>query len=529
MKQHSVFLCSVCVLVLAFCGFAQDARFKVTGYTTYFDKKTGKEHAHDSILIHVYRGKDKLADLISDKKGKYSISLDFGSVPYKFAVEGNHEFLDESFVVDSKSLATVSVKSPPVIEQKIILLFRDDLDKDSVQYKFPFTKWKFDGSKNFKEDEKYVNEFVSKAFKEYKPALKQVQLQLKEAEATKNKHTRLMLIVGRLLSGTTNKKSLAHIKLNLLDDKGNVVERTETDKLGKFSFSKLNPDQNFMIVPDVLDSAKLSDLNITLLNKFGKKMLATSSDAKGAFKFQLLSSDRAIMAQLEAENNDLLIAGTLEAGLNNQLKVLARKNLVLANPVSGEIYEIVQTDENGKFVFAKISPDKAFVIRLKDEDGELANYTVVIKDQQGVVVASETADGFGKFKFQLLANDKQAMEHLEVDENDLKMDLTGILSDGDKNIPLGNVKVVLLNDKGEVLLSSLTDELGNFLFKNLILYNGYFIQLDAKDEHLSSLKTLVLSDKLGKEIKEYQVELADGIKQRLLASDQTKLARLYLR
>jgi len=525
LKTLALFFAACYTLNAAAQGSGQ---IKIEGYTVHLDKKGKKSPVADANVI-VYKGGEKSDEIKSDKKGKYGITLDYGAA-YKIACEGNDGLMDMCFAIDGKiPPAKQDIKA--TVAMDFILLDKDNPDIDTLKFKFPYTKLKFDGNKKFVDDEKYLMDFTKGMFKEYKEAQKKVKQDQadKAAQSKADAGLRFLLVVGKLLAGDPAKVPVRNMKVNLVNEKGVVVETATTDKFGKFSFTKLAADRNYFIKMDENDSAKLAGTKITMYNKYGKKLMVTSSDTKGGFKFELLGSDKMTISDLEVEDNGLLIAGTLEALLNGKSQPLAKSRVVLANPLTNEIYQVVETDENGKFVFSKLPPDKNFIIRLEEGSSELANIKITLKDKAGNEIISGDADGFGKFRFELLASDKEMMNNFEVEENQLKMDLAGKLLNGESNAVLANLKVNLLDDRGTVLNTTTTNDKGLFVFKNLILYGGYFFELDSNDPALNGVNSFVLAMSNNKAIKEYDITNKTNTKQRLLESDQKNIGRLYLK
>jgi len=510
-------------------SFAQNqGKIKVEGYTVHMDKK-GKKSSLPDLKITVYKGADKTDEYKSDKKGKYNLELAYGST-YKIALEGNDGYMDVCYSILGK-IPDANQNINCGINVDFIVIDKDNPDIDSLKFKFPFTRLKFDGNKKFVDDEKYLNDFAKGMFKEYVEAKKQLKKEQAEKlqEEKTNAGIHFIKIGGKLMAGDPPSIPLANMKVLLKDDKGKILETSTTDKYGKFIFLRLPPDQNFSIVMDENDSSKFSEKKITMYNKYGKELLVSTSDKKGGFKFQLLSSDKTTLSKLIVEDNNLLIAGTLEGMINGKSLGLAKARIALTNSSTGEVYEIVETDENGKFVFAMLPQDKNFIIRMAEASPEFANLKISIKDRKGNEIASGATDGFGKFRFQLLSSDKEMLNNIEVEENDLKVDLIGKFINGTTNNPLSSFKVDLLDDNGKILQSTTTDEKGRFKFANLTLYAGYFFKLDENNPKVTSLSSLILAETSEKPIKEYKIEEGKEVKHRILASDQRKLGRLYLK
>lgn len=504
-------------------------KITVEGYTTFTDAK-GKKSALADINVHVYKGTEKEQETTTNKKGKYKLELEYG-FQYKVVFENNPGYIDMSFMVDGK-IPPAKKDLNPTIDLEVPM-FETGTDKiDTLKFKFPFTKFKFDGNKKFIDDAKYLNDFERGLFKEYKEAQKKIKKQKadKAAQDKLDATGHFVLIGGKLMYGDGATNPVKHMKLHLISERGIEVETATTDKNGRFSFSKFAPDRMYSIKMDDNDSLKLFGSKITMVSRSGKEVYVTTANAKGGFTYKLLAADKLKTLDLEIEDNGFLVSGIIEAVVNEKNQPVAKARVVLADAVNGSIYEVVETDGNGRFVYSQLPPDRNYVVRLEESNPELAGVKVIMKDKTGFEIASSNADGFGKFRFQMLASDRETLDRLQIDESEIKMDIIGKFLAGDeKNSILSNIKVNLVDDQGIVIQTTTSDDKGIFVFKNLILYGGYFFELDATDMKINSLSAVMLAEKEGKIVKEYKVDITQGIKYRILGSDQKKLGRLYMK
>lgn len=83
---------------------------------------------------------------------------------------------------------------------------------------------------------------------------------------------------------------------------------------------------------------------------------------------------------------------------------------------------------------------------------------------------------------------------------DFKVDMKGfVLADELKNKPVGKVLVKLLNEKGEVVQTTYTNEFGEFVFKELPPDVDYVISIDAKDTEFKDVRRFIITNDKGKE------------------------------
>ncbi|MGZ4034471.1 MAG: hypothetical protein ACXVP4_06365, partial [Bacteroidia bacterium] len=112
-------------------------------------------------------------------------------------------------------------------------------------------------------------------------------------------------IAGNILYGENPSKPLANTKVNLLNDKGEVVETATTNAFGAFVFTNLPSDQNFLVKVAESDTQIAPNTKIVITNKSGKEMQTTTAGAGGDFKFTFLASDKVGLKLMTVEDSEL--------------------------------------------------------------------------------------------------------------------------------------------------------------------------------------------------------------------------------
>lgn len=296
---------------------------------------------------------------------------------------------------------------------------------------------------------------------------------------------------GILLTGENQKKALANQKVSVKNELGQIVATVTTDENGNFSFNNLPIDKNYTFSID--DSDLPANTKITLRNKSGKEVKISSNSAGGKYNFQLLGVDKTSMSDI-VDNDILSLSGKLLSGVNQQ-NVLANKKVSIKNEL-GQIVATVTTDENGNFSFNNLPIDKNYTFSIDDSDLP-ENTKITLKNKSGKQVEIVTTTIGGKYNFELLGIDKTAMSDLA---NNDDINLSGVLLSGDKQKKvIANAKLSIKNELGEIVATVITDENGNFSFKNIPIDKNYTFSFD--DSNLPATTKITLRNKNGNEVK----------------------------
>lgn len=96
-------------------------------------------------------------------------------------------------------------------------------------------------------------------------------------------------IAGNLFFGKPP-KPIANTKVNLVNEKGEIVQTTVTNDIGSFAFTNLSFDKNFLIKGEENDIPLSYNTKIRIMNKGGKEIQTTQSGSKGSFEFSFLTT-----------------------------------------------------------------------------------------------------------------------------------------------------------------------------------------------------------------------------------------------
>lgn len=338
-------------------------------------------------------------------------------------------------------------------------------------------------------------------------------------------------IRGTLLSGKSQNQFLPNTQVELLTKDGKSVKTTTTDQNGNFRFDNLPSDQSYIVRLNEEDPAIAARPKYYMSDDNQKLIRVTVMDETGGkFTFQNLPADPSGLPQLTADDEYLTIAGNLISDGDPPQPIA--NTLVNLEDEKGNVVQTTTTNEFGAFAFTHIPPDKTYIVKLDDAaDPKLSpNSTVSITNKSGNKVMTTRPDANGKFQFRILPEDKTTISAMSVEDTDLRMDMRGVLTGADSaHTVLANTKVNILNDKGQVVQTTTTDDKGYFNFVNLPSDQAYVMSVDnVSDPSLAAFGKLYVRDEEGKVVKVLRMGKGGKFEFRVLPLDKTTLGYVYV-
>ena len=308
-------------------------------------------------------------------------------------------------------------------------------------------------------------------------------------------------IAGNLLYGENPSMPFANTKVNLLNDKGEIVQSTTTNAFGAFVFTDLPADQNFLVKVDENDTKLAPNTKIIITNKSGKELQTTKSGETGDFKFSFLAADKVTLKLMTVEDSELRF--DLKGNLVSEAKApLAGSTVNLINE-KGEILQTTKTDANGSFQFTNLPADQTILFALDESDSKLKAFNKILLTNAKGLVVKEFVRTNGKFKFTILPADQNKLGVLYVDDPWLKVLL---LKDQAKKDSLTIVENVYYNYGEAKILpeaAKTLDKVINIMKNNPMLV----IEMSAHTDSRSTLEfNLKLSDQRAKAAVDYMLK-----------------------
>lgn len=218
-------------------------------------------------------------------------------------------------------------------------------------------------------------------------------------------------IAGNLYAGD-QRKALENAKVNLLNEKGEVIQSTTTNAFGSFVFMNISPDNNFTVTLDNADPS-LASKKIYFTNKSGKE-IAMGKDGK--FRFSILASDTNTLSLLVVEDSQLMIdlKGILFADKDGKDRL--KNSTISLVDEKGNVVDSLKTDESGNFKFINLAADKNYLVRLREDDPTLTSKDVFLANAGGRVVATLKSANGKFFRYSFLPTEEQSLVSIYFDD-----------------------------------------------------------------------------------------------------------------
>jgi len=280
----------------------------------------------------------------------------------------------------------------------------------------------------------------------------------------------------RLFNGqfTFNNLPKSGVKLELYDDKDELLSTTETDNSGNFSFPKLKPNKEYMVRLADEDADLGKNGKIYVINEAREKVAIADKKGDNRFVYTHITQDEvAMLAPVEVETEETSMKGLFT------YKKLAKGGVKLnLYNQSGEKVASTVTDIGGQFKFQGLSPDEAYVVRLNEDDKDLFNEgRLYMLNSENKRIEKTVRPKFNEFTFdQIGIEEADKLPVLVETDDEAKMKGVFVYND----LPKAGVKVYIIDDKDNKIDSVITGVDGSFQFSELVPNKDYMVRIDEK-------------------------------------------------
>lgn len=227
-----------------------------------------------------------------------------------------------------------------------------------------------------------------------------------------------LTIAGNLISDGQPPQPLANTAVNLKDENGNIVQSTNTNAFGAFTFSHIPPDKSYIVSVDAADPNLAASSRIVITNKSGKELMSTRPDANGKFQFRILKEDQTTLSAMTVTDTDLRLdmRGTL-VGADSSRTPLTNATINILDE-KGNVVQSGKTDSKGHFDFMNLPADQSFIVSVDgvNDPGLVSFGKLYIRDENGKIVKTLRLATGGKFEFRVLPLDRTTLGSVYVDD-----------------------------------------------------------------------------------------------------------------
>jgi outer membrane protein OmpA-like peptidoglycan-associated protein len=393
---------------------------------------------------------------------------------------------------------------------------RDGVNIDTTQFKNPFYKVIFNGKDKMVDDTLYTKQFVSKVY-----IKKKEEKEIAPAEVKSIKWNNL---AGKFVYNNKERLPVRNKKVNLINGSGTVVKTTATNKYGNFIFTGVDLNEAKKIEIDFKKEFTNQSVSVELANSKGET-ICTNNVVNNKAECQNSSSNK-VMEKLIDPRFSYKISAKLIQENDKKISFYARKMVLLLND-KNTIIRRGKTNAFGSFVFTDLKPGQTYLIGVEKMDVEPGLKVNLYTNGDHFIAPVDSAITT-RFVRRFNADNNPMFNELLIDESQLRMDVSGKLYGDNMNNPLGDLKILLLNDKFETIDTTTTDGFGRFLFKYLPYSKDYtFTTLDDKESLLEAINNILVYNSEDEMIKIVSNFKGRRFKYNPLDADKSKLVEIY--
>ena len=202
---------------------------------------------------------------------------------------------------------------------------------------------------------------------------------------------------GQFIFKQLNNKNTEGMDIYLVDDNGNIIMKTKTDKYGNFIFKKIPKGSNYTLKTDSDE-----DFDILIFNKKDQLLARLAKDSKGNFIFRKLNNDTNKMNALEQEEESLIFLEKRTTLMGQFVYKQLKKNvgtLTVEVHDENELLKSTESTKEGDFmaVGMKISDQYKFKIANESKLKEEPILNIKNRFHQTVAVLNRDQVGFYTF------------------------------------------------------------------------------------------------------------------------------------
>lgn len=392
---------------------------------------------------------------------------------------------------------------------------------DTTQFKNPFHQIIFDGDSKFVDDTVYMKGFIKKIYKPIPLVKKDTIAEFLTTEKIKE----YIELAGRLQIDNDKKTPLKNKTVTIKNKKGEVVSKTKTTNHGKFSFKNISTTDVQNIEVTLPQTENPNNDKVVLTNLNSEKVESVIADPNLNYIFNNTDNNN-LIEKLKTKDFSYSIAAKLIATNATDKKIGSNKTIYLLNE-KNTVIQKTKTNALGIFLFTNIFPDLSYKIAYDSADAEL-NYIMKLYSIKDKFIRNLDSLSNKKFIYSFISVTGAEFNDLIVDDSELKMNVSGRLYGDNKNNPLSEYKVFLLDDKFQTIDSTVTNKDGDFSFNKIQYTQQVMITINNEKSVLESFNNILVFDNADNLIKIASIVKGQKFKYKPLTTEFNKLREVYV-
>lgn len=221
-------------------------------------------------------------------------------------------------------------------------------------------------------------------------------------------------------------------------------------------------------------------------------------------------------------NKAMTLSGTVLL-TENPLDPASKVKVVLMDE-NGVSLDSTKTDAEGNFEFKNLDAEKTYMASIDETNPQFTGKArYYLADKKGIIHRVTNNVNGDKFVFKNLPFDPNGLPDMYTDDN---LTLAGNLLYGENpSKAIKNTRLKLVNDFGDVIEETTTNEFGAFAFRNIPADQNYMISIVESDISLPPNTKVTLTNKSGKELKTFYTG-KDKFNFKILSSEKNLLEEM---
>lgn len=414
------------------------------------------------------------------------------------------------FEINAKEAITSDVTTNIKVEIDIPFFYKYDEDINKLVFENPFQRLNFDANGSMLNDTAYTGNFYRQMFKKTENPIK---------EDTKViAPNKIIKIAGVIKQNTVDiGGGVKNLNIQLFKN-GTQNNSAITNRAGVFFMEKISLENGY----ELRTKANKEYKYLYLLDE--ELTYCVISEFKNGEHIWKL--DSAQLAKLWNDEFGYCIGGKLVQTTSNKKEFYSNKTVLLLNKNNTAIKK-VKTNIFGAFVFDEIKPgNKYYISVLANECAPECRIDLLNREDKFVSILDTFFNNYHATSVSASRNNK--FDNITLSNQELKMNVKATLYGDNINNPIGKLKVLLLNDKYDVIDSIETDNFGTFKFKYLPFLKKFFLSMENKDNELDVYKNILVYGEDKKLVKVLTHEKGKKFNYKVFGSDLQQIREIEI-
>lgn len=504
------------IILVLFLGLSINAQ-EYDGDLQFVGRNFYNNKPLNNTKIKVVSGNTVISETSTKDNNNFKTRLEFGKVYDIYLINPNCQSMFIRVFADGVPENKRHYKMTYALD--IPFFLKDPEHIDTAQFTKQFHQIVFDGKSRFVDDTVYMNKFIKNIYKKETIVKKDTTVPFITTEKLKE----YIQLAGKLSLDNDKQTPLKNKTVTLVNKKGEVISTSQTTNHGVFVFKGVDAEQADEVSVNIASADNPNKDKIKLQNSSLETVgfSSTIDNLKYTFK-----NNGSLIDKLKDQDFDFNIAGKLIATNGELKKIGSNKTVYLLNNKNNVIQK-TKTNVLGTFLFSNIKPDESYSIAYDSADAEL-NFIMNLYSVKDKFIRRLDSVSGKKFIYRFLAVTGSEFNDLVMDDSELKMNIKGKLYGDNKNNPLADLKVLLLNDKYETIDSSITNKDGDFSFKHVPYNKQVLLNAENEKNILESFNNILVFDNEENLIKIVSVVKGKKFNYKPLSIEQSRFTEIYV-